>query len=166
MNSFGFDDINESTERRIKNVDGNTPGLGLVRVNLPELEEFDVITFSYKAESPGFPKKGIQPPNPNLYDANPLIVLTEVKMVNGKRIIYGMNANYLMNRIARGKLILANRREKYVSKSLYERMIHAYRLDRIKSNLYRPRNVVLDKDLLTSLGNWKQVEKRPKPPSK
>ena len=107
MNSFGFDEPNDSTERRIENVNRNTPGLGLRRVNLNELQEFDVVTFEYEAETPGFPKKGIQPPNPNLYDANPLVILTEIKKdKKGRHILYGMNANYLMNKFARGKLIL------------------------------------------------------------
>ena len=166
MDIFGFSDsVNDSTERRISNVDANTPGLGLKRINLANVEEFDVLAFAYKAESPGFPKPGISPPNPNIFDANPLIVVMSIKLVKGRHIIYGLNVNYLMNRMDRGKLILSTRQGQagnsgaYINESIFDRTIHCYRLDRIKSELFKPRNVIVDIDLLTSMANWKLINK-------
>jgi hypothetical protein len=138
-------------------------------VNLSQLKEFDVVTFAYEADKPGFPKPGMQPPNPYLYDANPLIVLTDIRMIKGKHLLYGLNANYLMTKFARGRLILSFREgstgttgNAYINKSVYDRTIHSYRLDRVKSELFKPRNVVVDRDLLTSMANWKQIKKKDK----
>ncbi len=157
---MSFSSRNKSTDRRNQNIDSNRTGLGLVKVNLPELKEFDVITFAYQAEESGVARKGMNPPNPNLYDANPMIVLTDWKRVNGKMIIYGLNANYLFSKFAKGRLIFAMREERDVARPIYDRTIHAYRLDRVKSALYMPRDFLLDKDLLTSLANWKLAKKR------
>ena len=157
-----FGNPNQSTQRRNRRVETNSVlGLSLRKMNLNQLEEFSVITFAYEAEKPGFPKRGLQPPNPNLYDANPLIVVTDIKRdKRGKILLYGMNVNYVFSLVDRGKMIVAVRNESNVNTNIYDRAIHCYRLDRIKSSLYSPRNLTLDPEILNSMGNWKLTRDR------
>ena len=157
-----FGSPNRGTQRRNQRVETNSVrGLSLRKMNLNELEEFSVVTFAYDAEKPGFPKRGLQPPNPNLYDANPLIVVTDIKRDKKlKLLMYGMNVNYVFSLVDRGKMIVAVRNEKNVNTQIYDRAIHCYRFDRIKSSLYSPRNLTLDPEILNSMGNWKLARDR------
>jgi len=122
------------------------------------LEPGDAITFVYQAESPGFPKPGLSPLNENVYDANPFVVLTDVKRIKGKVIVYGLNVNYLRSRMDRGKTVLSLRLDRSISKRNYVQMIHAYRLDRLQSSIYKAVNIISDKEILTTIPLWREVK--------
>lgn len=76
--------------------------------SLYELEEGCVVQFLYKAGSPGFPKSGLNPSNPNIYDASPLVYVSKTSRSKDNNIIItGANLYYLPSKIDKSKVVIS-----------------------------------------------------------
>ena len=118
----------------------------------------DVVFFGYEAKTSGFPKEGLTPPFPDLYDALPLILVTQVaRTKSSKLLVSGMNVNYLETRIDRGKVVLSLRFKAKIPSRLYRQMIHTYRVDRMKTPMFVVPDIIADPNIFNSFGEFKQV---------
>ncbi len=122
--------------------------------SVSELSKGDVVQFLYKATSSGMKPK-VGQPDINLYDAFPLVYLTDLKISKDRKaLLYGCNIHYLPKTIDRGKLIIAVNVLNRIPASLHKQTIHAYRVDRVQSKFYRSIDVVRDKDVALTLPVW------------
>jgi len=130
--------------KRAKAIAGGQEILGYVKRDLSGVEAGQVLTFLYDAKSPG--KKGT-----NLFDLNPTIVLLGAKKSKtGVPLIIGANTNYLESVIDKGKVVLRMRTGTKLPSKLLEKMVHAYRLDRVASSFYRALDGAADPAILMS----------------
>lgn len=129
------------------------------KVQLGQVKPGLVIFFEYKAESSGFPKQGLNPPYPDMYDSLPLIVVTDVSRskTNNKVLITGCNVNYLNTKFNKGRVVFSLKTSSRIPSKLYKQMVHAYRLDRIQTSLYEIPDVVVDPNVYNALGSFKRL---------
>jgi len=122
--------------------------------SVTDLGKGDVVQFLYKAHSSGMnPKVGH--PDKNLYDAFPLVDLTDLKRTKDRKtILYGCNLHYLPRVVDKNKVIIAINVLNRIPTSLHKQTIHAYRLDRVQSKFYKSIDVVKDKDIALTLPVW------------
>jgi len=130
---------------------------GFVEKSLGEIDSGDFLTFIYEADKAGTNKQTHL--MENLYDANPFIYVLEAKRnkTDGRIIITGLNTNYLHFKREKARIVASLNILNRTQKSLYKRMIHTYRLDRVKSPLFKAVDVVADAMLLTSTADWQSI---------
>lgn len=118
-----------------------------------------MVFFGYKAVESGFPVPGVTAPRIDLYDSLPLILITQISRVrsSGKILMSGMNINYLDSMFDRGKVILSIRMNAKIPSRLYRQMIHSYRLDRLKTPVFKSPSVTADAEILNTFGDFKQL---------
>lgn len=130
---------------------------GLVKKDLQELKPYDFISFLYEAKTPGVSK--VHNLDESLYDANPFLFLLRARRDNktGKILVTGLNAHYLSFTTDKARVIASLRLNNRVNKRYYQKLIHTYRLDRIKSPLFKAVDVIADAYLLKSGADWTSV---------
>lgn len=126
--------------------------LGYRKVSSPgQVKIGTVLTYIYDAKNGGKKFWG-------MYDANPEIVYLGLKRSQkGSLYMIGANTHYLERKVDRRKVILRMRTGTRLPSSLFPEMIHAYRLDRVVSPIYRAIDIVADFNVLTSEALWKYV---------
>ena len=114
--------------------------------------------YLYKAESPGFPRKGLNPINPNVYDAASLVYVSKVhRSKDGKVLLTGANLHYLPGKVDKSKVIISINILDRVQTSLYQMCVHAYRADRVKSKIYKIMDAAVDSQILLTLPVWTPI---------
>jgi hypothetical protein len=138
--------------RRAQRVAQGKEILGYRKVSKPnDVDPGTVLTFIYNAQKPGLK-------NTSLFDSNPEIVFLGLKKSEeGKLYVVGANAHYLERKVDRGKVILRLRTGTRLPSKLFPQMVHAYRLDKIISPVYRAIDVVADASILLSEAVWKSA---------
>lgn len=126
-------------------------------VTLGSLQQGDVIQFAYQAQTPGFPPETNLVADHRIYDATPHIVLFDLQSRKGLTYLQGCNVNYFEKQVDRTKVVLTLRANLRFNKRLFGRMIHQYRLDRIKSPLYKDIDVTTDALILDTIATWKRL---------
>lgn len=115
----------------------------------------DLFTFLYGAKQPGL--KGT-----NLYDYCPQIIYLGAKR-NKKKELYviGANTHYWNGYIEKTKGILRFRSGLRLPTRLIVKSVHAYRVDRIVSPVYRAIDIIVDPAIMTSEPIWRTVSRMP-----
>ena len=126
-------------------------------VTLGSLGEGDVIQFAYEAKTPGFPPDTNLVTDYMIYDATPHIVLFDIYSKKGMMYLVGCNVNYFEKQVDRAKIVLTLRTGLRFNKRMYGQMVHQYRLDRIKSPLYRDIDITTDALVLDTIASWKRL---------
>ena len=141
----------EDAGRRAKRIAQGAEVLGFKRVNAEALQVGQVCSFIYQAKQPGL--KGTQ-----LFDSNPTIVFLGVKRSqDGKLYAIGFNANYLTRFVDKSAVILRLKTGTRLPSRFLEEAVHAYRLERIVSSVYKAIDVNVDPVLLSSKALWRYV---------
>lgn len=147
-----FDIKEEDPGRRARRIAQGTEVLGFVKVNASALQVGQVCSFIYDAKTPGL--KGTE-----LFDANPTIVFLGVKRSKDRHLYaIGFNANYLTRFVDKSAVILRLQSGTKLPSRFLQEAVHAYRLDRIVSQVYRAIDVAADPILLSSKALWRYVK--------
>ena len=142
----------EDAGRRARRIAQGTEVLGFVKVNASALQVGQVCSFIYDAKTPGL--KGTE-----LFDANPTIVFLGIKRSKDRHLYaIGFNVGYLSRFVERSSIILRLQTGTRLPSRFLEEAVHAYRLDRIVSQVYRALDVAADPILLSSKARWRYVK--------
>lgn len=125
----------------------------LKKVSAGEVKEDGIYTWTYKAEKAGTTGRGVSTGD-GYYDARPLCVILQID----KGGILALNTHYLENVISRGRLIWRLRKKQDVTRGMLEKMIHRYRIDRIKSAIYEVHDASVDARVLTTFAEWTRIK--------
>jgi hypothetical protein len=147
---------------RLRNLASGTNILGSKPISsFTEIEDGDVIQFLYRAETPGYPSTERNPSRRHLYDYAPLVYVSKVeRSKNRKVLITGANIHYLPMKVDKGKVIASINILNRVPTSLYKKTVHAYRVDRLKSKIYKVLDIAIDAQMLLSFPEWKDVRRQ------
>ena len=124
-------------------------------VNLYEIEEDKIYTWSYQAITSGTTGKGLSIGD-GFYDQNPLCLVLGASMKG----ILALNTHYLEMLPYKTKFIFKFRRGTAYNNNMISLMIHRYRLDRIKSQIFEVNDLVVDYEILKSKATWRKIDTR------
>jgi len=144
-----------SSISRLQRIYRGDPILGFRKTKgIRELMPGNLFTFVYDAKTPGL--KGT-----SLFDINPQVILMDIRSYKGKDVIIGLNTHYLSGFVEKRSTVLGTRRGMTIPKQLIEKACHAYRVNRIRSDIYTAVDLTADASIMLSKPVWQTVKATP-----
>jgi hypothetical protein len=122
------------------------------RANWNNLVDGELVTFSYKAETPGDRDRP-------RYDSAPVVLVLDVYRKSNKLYLLGMNTNYLTRAREKEIVLLSTADGQPVPLPLFEASVHQYLVSRMTSPLYRVKDFAVSDVVMQSVAAWKQLRR-------